>query len=706
MPEIKTNQDLAKALSKVAKSKSPLDDLKRGGFTFAGDLATLTTDSSRKPPVPDAIRSKLEPFAAKAGEVSVSIGPPAQPVPLLGPGDYDLVLSLRLSLADQILAGMYASFRIPHRLVISSLVDASTVTSALAIIKGEFSGVPADATMGDLLITGPPTLQEVAGTSQAALRVPIRLNILSASGGNKVLQGRLTLIAAVATNIDFARSAATFSLTLPPFPEPSHPSIEVDPGSIQPQSPQSAARFAAVLQLVLARTLSEQLIISPVITIPVTGALAVTLVVQQIDIRTNASAQGGFVSAGVRFAGATGSGNPNLLAGFAPAPSQNVFLRVDQRYLQRQLDTARQRGVLDQVLSDAQQANIKVRNVRVQFAQNEIDIIIDGTKVDACWFVDVDFTATQRFMISLQGGAISITSKTDVNVSTGDQVKCLVLAALTSLVVALPAFIVNPVLGIFFETLITGFIVDSFGSGGSGGGTSKPTLIDLTTPIPGTELLPTLTGVLTASQPGVLSANVTGGFRPDTVNTYVYARFLGSLLAGGGPLGTMNASPLRSAKVLLLDQDKPSPAGDDVNMPPVGETEKIGPKFITTTSVTYTPPAVDESLGQANTDFDGRVMFVLKPGAGKRAGTSTTTTITEPVHPSGHGGANDPQVRTQTKVVGENAPDLYFLVQAVNVNADTRKLANGIFVNSQVKRVGTPDQPVTYTVRVMPVATQ
>jgi len=280
------------------------------------------------------------------------------------------------------------------------------------------------------------------------------------------------------------------------------------------------------------------------------------------------------------------------------------------------------------------------------------------------------------------------------------------LAALTSLVVALPPFVVNPVLGIFFETLITGFIVDGFGGSGGGGGTSKPTLIDLTTPIPGTELLPTLTGVLTSSQPGVLSANVTGGFRPDTINTYVYARFLGSMLGGGGPLGTMNATPLRSAKVLLLDQDKPSPAGDDVNMPAVGETERIGPRFITTTSVSYTPPATDESLGQANTDFDGRVMFALKPGAGRRAGTSTTTTTTEPVRPSGHGGANDPQVRSETKVVGEAAPDLYFLVQAVNVNADTRKLPNGIFINNQRMHVGTPEQPVTYTVRIQPLATQ
>lgn len=707
MPEIVNSKDLALALGKVAKSRTPLEDLQRAGFTFSGELSTLATDSARKPAVPEALRARFEPFAAAAGEVSVLVGLAAPATPLLAPGDYDLVVSLRLSLADQILAGMYASYRIPHRLVIPSLISSSAVEAALAIIKGEFANVPADVTMGDLSITGPPTLHEVAGSAQAALQVPIRLNLLSATGGNRVLQGRLSLIAEVATKIDFGMNAATFSLTLTKEPHQAQPSIEVDAVSIQPVSAQAAARFALVLQLVLATALSEELVISPVITIPVTGALAVTLVVQQIDIRTNSSAQGGFVTAGVRFADAAGTGNPNLLAGFAPVPGQNVFVRVDQRYLQRQLDRARASGVLDQVLSDAQSANIKVRNIRIAFAQNEIDIIIDGTKVDACWFVDVDFTATQRFLISLQGGQIAITSKTDVNVSTGDQVKCLVLAALTGLVVALPAFIVNPVLGAFLGTLVTGFVVDGFGGSGGGGGGTKRTLIDLTTPIPNTELLPTLTGVATSTQPGVLVANVTGGFRLDTVNTYVYARFLSTRFGGTGPMGTSNAAPLRGAKVRLMDQDKPSPPGDDiVDMPKVGETERVGGKFITTTSVTYDPPAVDESLGQAKTDFDGRVMFVLKPGAGTRAGSSTTTTTAERIQQSGHGGTNDPQVHSETKIVREKAPDLYFLVQAPNVNADTRKLPGGLFVNDKEKHVGTAEQPVGFTVRVAEVASQ
>ncbi len=78
----------------------------------------------------------------------------------------------------------------------------------------------------------------------------------------------------------------------------------------------------------------------------------------------------------------------------------------------------------------------------------------------------------------------------------------------------------------------------------------------------------------------------------------------------------------------------------------------------------------------------------------------------KPVRAPGHSGGNQLQVRTETKLVRETAPDLYFLVQAANVDADTRKLPNGIFVNSHPKHVGTPDQPVTYTRHIQPVATQ
>ena len=59
----------------------------------------------------------------------------------------------------------------------------------------------------------------------------------------------------------------------------------------------------------------------------------------------------------------------------------------------------------------------------------------------------------------------------------------------------------------------------------------------------------------------------------------------------------------------LLELDSPAPAGDDVVIPQVGETDTITPKFIISDSRTY-QPMQDQSLGTRVTDETGFVRFV------------------------------------------------------------------------------------------------
>jgi hypothetical protein len=51
-------------------------------------------------------------------------------------------------------------------------------------------------------------------------------------------------------------------------------------------------------------------------------------------------------------------------------------------------------------------------------------------------------------------------------------------------------------------------------------------------------------------------------------------------------------------------------------IPAVGKHQTVTQKFITTTSTVFEPPTENELLGTASTDFDGRVMFVVKKGEG------------------------------------------------------------------------------------------
>jgi hypothetical protein len=710
MSEIKNGQELAEALGTAAKSLDPVAELKARGFQFTGELASLLAENASRPKPPAAVWQKLAPFAAAAGPVKVRAGAASAAVLLLAPGDYDVVASLRFNAVNLTLAGLYASFRIPHTIPLQSLVDSSIVSSILAILRGSFTGVPPDATLGDLHLDGPPEASEIAETSMAAVSVPFSIDVHK-DAQTISARGRVTLVAQLSAEVKIALSLATFKLSFPPFPEPFHPGLAIDGSSaLQPNSAQSAARLAALIQLVMARVLQESLSISPILHLPIPSFGTLNLIIEHVDLITNSAPQSGVMIVGIRFAGAGPTPpNPHLLLNQIPEANHNMLARVDQRYFQRVLDLARQNGQLAQELSTAQQANIKVRGIRLEFAPGEIRVMVDGTKVDACLFVDVDFTATLSIKIELLGNQIKITPSTDLSVSTWDQVKCAIVGAGVGVLVALPAFFVNPVLGGFLAALVSGLIIAGFSSGGSGGGSGDGKLIDLDTPIPGTELLPTLSNLLSSATPGVLTAHAVVGTRPDDVNTYVYARFLGTLF--GGPLGASGATPLRSATIRLIDQDVPPPAGDDAPIPASTETEKITPKFITTTTVTYQPPSSDEVLGSATTDLDGRVMFMLRPGTGRSAGTVITTTTKEPVTPPSHhpphGG--DPggdvsegdgvETHSETVKVTEKAPDLYFRILAVDVDTDSRKLANGIFVNFQQKHLGSAAQPVSYTVR-------
>jgi hypothetical protein len=696
MPELRTSLDLAAVLGDVAAFQDPLAELTKRGFTLGCDLAGTAAKRPAVPPISAAKAAEITRIAAAMGKVTIAVGPGKGITQRFAAGDYDIIAGVRMVVANEILQGLYDSYTIPHVLALAWLLDAGSLQSLVAVLSGSLQGIPTGAQAGSFLISGAPTLNEVAGTDQVLVHIPFSLGfrLPQQSTDSASLAGTLSLVAEAQADVQIALKTLTFTLSLP-RDIVSGPNLQIGASSsVQPISAQASAALAVTLQTLLGKFLVETLVISPVFSLPLLST-GITVIVSQVDVRTNSSPNGGVILVGIRFPGGPGTSDPAKLLAYTPDPARNLFLQVDQRYVQFELDLAKSNGTLDKLLSQVSGDNIRVDSVSTEFAPAEVIITISGVVKNACIF-DVSFTVSLSLKFQLQGNQIVITRETTISVSKEDEIACLLTVFVISLIFILPAFFAAPLLGFFAAILFTGILVDSGFSGLSGSSTES--IIDLDTPIPRTELLPVLSNLTSMAGEGVLAASATAAFRADDVNRFVYARFLGK------PLTQAAASPLRGATVELWDQDAPRPAGDDSKVPAVGKHQTVTQKFITTTSTVFEPPTENELLGTASTDFDGRVMFVVKKGQGTFAGTLTTTVTSEPVG-SHSPGAPVTQTHVSKEDVLEKFPDLFFQITGAEVNADTSKMAGGLFVNYSGKRLGTPVAPVTYTLSLQPPLT-
>jgi hypothetical protein len=114
-----------------------------------------------------------------------------------------------------------------------------------------------------------------------------------------------------------------------------------------------------------------------------------------------------------------------------------------------------------------------------------------------------------------------------------------------------------------------------------------------------------------------------------TLSRHVFLRIIGR--PGTGPAGPIivGSGPLPGVSVQLFELDRPAPAGDDVVVPPTGETEHIVNGKQITTTTTY-DPSPDQLLGAQTTDASGVAAFQIFPN--RRGGVLTRTRVEEDLH--------------------------------------------------------------------------
>jgi hypothetical protein len=158
--------------------------------------------------------------------------------------------------------------------------------------------------------------------------------------------------------------------------------------------------------------------------------------------------------------------------------------------------------------------------------------------------------------------------------------------------------------------------------------------------------------------------------------------FLKIVGRSSSPVPVVGSGPLPGVAVQLFELDNPAPAGDDVVIPPVGETEQIVGFRDITDSASYAP-APDQLLGTQTTDAAGVAAFQVWPN--RNGGTYMHTRTIEDLR------SGKTTTTTTHTVIPERLPDYGVTV----VGHSGKPLATRQLVRlNAAGNVGTPASPV------------
>ncbi len=345
----------------------------------------------------------------------------------------------------------------------------------------------------------------------------------------------------------------------------------------------------------------------------------------------------------------------------------------------------------------------------MQLAPNDIKIILDVRKVDACpvlvGSIDVSARATVTLSLSVFDGKAYVTGSTNIDVDNTDVAVCVITNLL------LFAFFVatDNLVGVIFELIR--IVPPLFASGDGGGSFFEifPAIFDVLNPVPGTEVVAEAETVQALVSEDRVEALGTLSLRPDNINTYVYAQFMRSAsqllpIPGAGQLG-QPPTPIKDAVVQLMDQDVPPPAGDDAQPPVYSHTTTSSTPpgdptttTTTTTTVSFVAPTADQELARHRTDDQGRVQFVLTPSRLQNSAGDVVTTVDTQI--TRGNAVGETTTRVTRRALTENLPDVYFRVTPPDGSAfDTRLFDNGLVINLRSRRIGTAAAPLVFLTR-------
>lgn len=688
MPVLNTPQELLAALGQSAFSADPFAELARKGYTLSPSLEAQRQSAlagRHLAPAPTGVT----PGSFK-GKLTFQSAPQAPAVPLVAPGNYDVVAGLTLDLANDALGKIYESGSIPHQIAVDQLLSQTELTALGGLFQVDKPG----GQISRLHITGAPTLSSIAdGSSEVTLKIPIQLDWVHERwmAGRQIRQlitkavGTLQLTMRAVTNV-VARpetSSSTMTLGVQLVTDVSGPAdsprLILDPNSpvklTSPAPPNQIDGTAVLIQNALARQFNNSLTwsVSPQITLP-TGSLEI----HHIDVVTN----GGVLLAGIQV-GTQSASDPSQLASLLPNADTNIFLQIQDTVPKLLIHNALESGALT-AMAKQQHDNAVIDSADAWFESNAFVAQMKGRLVDECPLnVDLGFIYTRKATIKLNAGSIEIDQTDDQSIAEASNLWCLLTTLGLIGLAALGAWIIGG-----WALVAAGAVIGMFFLPQAVAGGPDISFINLTMPIPDTDYLPTLNNSFINVTNGVMLIASKVVSKLDDVNTVIYAKFL--VPDGGIVVG--ETKPLAGVKVELMDQDVPAPAGDDASTTVPHDSSSSHGNLVTTKKHTFIKPGADQKLAEGTTDLDGVVRFsLLKDQLTTTAGRIKTVVTQTNIET----GAATTEVSDDGVV--EQKPDLYFRVSMPDGSImDTRNLPNGFFLNFSSSRIGTLSNPLTF----------
>jgi hypothetical protein len=689
--------DLVHHLSEVSFAENPVASLRKAGHSIDPSLIPKLQISN------SSSKSRLPLFrqaSKKAGRLTYSVNQalPAFNASELAPGDFEFVVAVKIGFANELLAGSFSNGTIPEVINLDQTLSPEQIQQLTDRLVQDRPG----GRIGRLFFSGPPVLSlpiERSGFIQ--IHLPIRINFEQIINSpfrtfRKVVtffKGSLNLIARLGAQVVHGANPTIqlmvdlndrFGAT---FTADADSPVQRDGSGIGLGVDFVAAELQRGFQALYGDRL--KVAISALIALP-TGSLEIA------EIQTTTI--GDVLLAGVKLLGAAEPGDVSRLQLNFPSASDNFFVRTHGSVLARLAQAALESGQLTRAAKGVHPDAV-ITGVQVAVSNNRISIAATGRIVDLCPLgVDLGFTTTTVLEFTLEGSRVKVAKSTNTNLDNSDAVLCAITSLGIAIVIAvivaiLPGFGVASVAGAVGALSAIGFLqilLEYNGHEidlllGSGGG---PTVhwINLSDALPGTDLLPALSGEFFRVDDGGLLLGGTLSSRPDDVNTYFYVAF-----QTVGEFGI--AQPLAGAKVRLIDRDSPVIANDDVTLPQprtVTSSHTTPNGTISTKTTTSFERGANEVFKSVTTDRNGRIRIYLPRSSLESVGA---TRVVQTVR-VGIDGEEDVGEVTG-KPIKEAFPDFFFSIETKEgARFDTEAMPSAHWLNFHSARVGSRQAPL------------
>lgn len=707
MATISKAKDLLPLLAEVETADDPIAALEQRGHVLSPALKARL--KSVRAPTP-AQQRLWKQTALKAGTSQVTFGQHPQLTPrALSPNEFEFSAGVKMSAANDILAGLLANGTIPDVLFLDELLSSGNIDVLLRLFRVDQPG----GRLGRFFITGPPVATPIGeGLDRVALTIPFRLNFeriiktpfLQVRTVVTFATGRMRLSIKLATETTTAGNGARNLVVQLDLSQGTDARLEIDANSpvqlVSPPAPGQIDLLAGLLQNEIQQRLGGSLRLTLSANIPLPFG---NLEIARVVLLTRGDA----LLVGIKVVGTQGLGSPDTLVAHFPNPDTNLFTRVHDQLLRIIIQKAAKSGVLTRVAKGTHPDAV-IDSADIAFGKDTIKLIAKGKIVDLCpGDVDLNFTVTTTLTITFeaQNTEVHIKKETSKDLDNTDVILCALgtlglalLAAVAALVFhgigiasGITAVLAFGAIGVL--TAILAFDSNDFALAFGSGGDNKPTIIELDFPIPRTDLLPTLSGNFIRLDESTMLMAAHLGTRPDVLNTYFYVRFMEPDPQSPAVIVTR---PMKGARVRLMDRDSPAPAGDDVTLPAPTTTHSgshtPAGDFAITTETRFQRTS-DETFGDVIADRSGRIrIYIPRDKLRSKAAmkvVKTTRVNLETDHET---------TSTRQTPVLEARPDFYFRVTRPDGSAvDTLQLGTGFFTNFQSARIGTPTNPLTIT---------